>query len=376
MYSLEVACLSVVKLMILGRMFALASHKYAGSARLGQARRLLYAAVGAANMLGIACNITAAVHEFNSAADIANAISDCQARGGDVSSCAYGHLRAHSHGISRAEQMAAVQLWCESASLMVISAALGVVGSICARRIKSAVPDAGPAPGSAGLSPQAAGSDSKKLRRDIIAVVCVISFTFLLRFVLCAVLAAADSLQNDQTCKQLPLCDTSCKNECVVSTSLCNQQHANCNTLQLLPRSALVHFLARVAKCRSRSVLSLHSARCAAEHDNVEDAGRHALHPFEPAFESDVVLFKSWHKCSRRGGAYGDRLFLTDADARERRPRYPGKCADTVELKNHFVGGGSHRRPDAEGLQLTAGGVVSRSRPIAFARATALRWRK
>jgi hypothetical protein len=102
---------------------------------------------------------------------------------------------------------------------MTISVALVVVGSICARRIKTAVADTGPAQGSVGLSPQqAANSDSKKLRRDIISVVCVISFTFLLRFVLCAVLAAADSLQNDQACKQLPVCDASCDDECVVSS--------------------------------------------------------------------------------------------------------------------------------------------------------------
>jgi hypothetical protein len=109
MYSLEVACLSAVKLMILGRMFALASHKSSGSARLGQARRLLYAAVAAANTLGIACNIAAAEHEFKFATGIDNTISDCRARGVAVSPCVYGRLRAHSHGISPAEQMAAVR---------------------------------------------------------------------------------------------------------------------------------------------------------------------------------------------------------------------------------------------------------------------------
>ena len=105
-----------------------------------------------------------------------------------------------------------------------------------------------------------------------------------------------------------------------------NQQHANCNTSQLLPRSDVLRFFARVAKRRSRGVLPLHSARCAVEHDNLEDAGSTALHTFESAFESDVVLFESWCKCCRRGGAYGDRLFLRDADAREMQPHYPGKC--------------------------------------------------
>jgi hypothetical protein len=222
---MEVTCLSAVKLMILGRMFALASHKYTRGKWLLLARRLLYTCIGVANTAGVGFSIAAAVDEIKFAAESDKVLLACRAPGVVFVPCVLWHLKDHSDGVSPADRVASLQLWCESVSLMAISVSLVAVGSLCVRRIQTAVskpvanPDgAHPLPSDAA-QPQtsATDSESQKLRRDIIAVVSVVSCTFLLRFVLCALLALANALQNDEACRRMPACDASCKNECVAS---------------------------------------------------------------------------------------------------------------------------------------------------------------
>ncbi len=310
-YSLEVTCLSVVKLMILGRMFALASHKYAGGNWLKVTQRLLYTAIGVANMVGLGFSVAAAVYEFNFAAESDAALSLCHARGVSLVSCVHSHLKDHSDGISPAEKVAAVQLWCESVSLVAISVSLIVVGSICARRIQTAVVQTiaksdGTHPSPYDAEQQqvtATDCDSKKLRRDIIAVVSVVSSTFLLRFAMCAILAAANALQNDRVCKRVSACDASCKNECVSSLFRCCF-FQNCNSLQLLPRAHVVHFHARSAKCHRHIIISLCAACRSDWHDHSQNFGRHAGGASELVIRGALVRFKDWlewplRACSR-----------------------------------------------------------------------------
>ena len=94
--------------------------------------------------------------------------------------------------------------------LLLIIVTFVVVGAICARRIQNAMLDRA----ALALRGPSVGSNSHRLRRDIIVTVAVVFIAFLFRAVFTFMYALAELLQNDGACAQL--CDPLCNNVCVI----------------------------------------------------------------------------------------------------------------------------------------------------------------
>ena len=92
---------------------------------------------------------------------------------------------------------------CECVMLTMIIITFLVVGTICARRIQTAINDR-----STAMHEPSIGSNSQRLRRDIIVTVAVVFVTFLFRTVFSIMFAVAELLQNDGACEQL--CSAEC----------------------------------------------------------------------------------------------------------------------------------------------------------------------
>jgi hypothetical protein len=203
-YALEFLCLSVSKLMVLDRMSDfLRLQADFKPLRLLVSGRSLMVVVVAANAVGLAGNIAAAVRwllarKYFSAASVALA----------ANSSAIGKS-SFDQGIAlnrSAYFIASVQSFCEVAVLLLTIVAFAVVGVACHRRIGSML---------LGVQAAEAAVSGRKLQLQIVGTVAFVFISFLLRSVYSTMYAVANALQNSESpcaAKGLGLCDPVCYN--------------------------------------------------------------------------------------------------------------------------------------------------------------------
>ena len=202
-YALEFFCVSVVKLMMLDRMIALALYKTAAPLqRRGViAGHILTGLVVALNTVGLCGNIVAAVF-LTQSADMRRAAAAAWTGAPTEAFSTYNHLADLKNG--SASQAAAVQHFAELASLLLIVVLFIVVGGVCASRIAASLRRIDGA--------NTVLRKGTKLRWQIIGSVSVVFVTFLLRAVFSCMYAISNWFQNDRdVCPGL--CVSSCQNQ-------------------------------------------------------------------------------------------------------------------------------------------------------------------
>ncbi len=202
-YAIEFLCLSAAQLMVLDRMSDFVARAGDRRKRWIVGGRIVMAVVLLGNAAGLAANIAAAVQfqngviAYSTASEFSSANNTEDAR--TYASSAQAHMQL-------AFSIGSVQSFCEVAVLLLIVAAFGVVGVLCARRIMSAL---------FGVSAaSAAAAAGKVLRLKIAGTTGFVFVAFLLRSVVSTMLAVAYQLSD--SAKRCPgvtsICDESCHN--------------------------------------------------------------------------------------------------------------------------------------------------------------------
>ena len=186
-YSLEFFCMSMAKLLVLDRMVHVALPRaFVTSQRCVAARRLVVGLVIACNAIYIAVSVVAAIY-FNRSAD--QLVSDVAANPSlVVNSSVYEHPSLQS--ISIADVSLSVGEFCEVTIRILIIAVFVVVGTLCARRMRSALLNM-PEDASEQLR-----VEFNSVRRKILVTVSIVFLTFLLSAICTAMIAFANALEN------------------------------------------------------------------------------------------------------------------------------------------------------------------------------------
>ena len=205
-YAIEFLLLSAARLMVLDRMSEFAARH--GEERLRKwwnvGGRIVMAVAVLGNAVGLAANIAAAVH-YQKASESASALSAALVARNIVDARRY-QLSLFSE-YEHANSIAAVQMFCEVAVLLLIAASFILVGVLCTRRINSAL---------LGVDNAHAAADAgRALRRQIVGTTCFVFFAFLLRTSVSIMLAVALQFQNSANrCPGVTSpCDATCYNE-------------------------------------------------------------------------------------------------------------------------------------------------------------------
>jgi hypothetical protein len=218
-YAVEFMCLSTAKLMVLDRLSKfIAPQKNALRNHWSLWSRVVVAVVVLGNAVGLAANVSAAVH-YQKSADAARAAS--------ADFVANNSKAGDEHGLSsqaeaaKALSIASVQAFCEVAVLLLIITAFSVAGIACIRRFSSALsvlgadgPEMAATMKTSRSTVNAAVALGRQMRKEIVVTTSFVFVAFLLRSVVSTMLAVAFQLQEGaKTCYgERSLCDASCVN--------------------------------------------------------------------------------------------------------------------------------------------------------------------
>ncbi len=184
-YAFEFLCLSVAKLMVLDRLLVFSGNK---SRRWVMCGRIIIASVVAANLVGLAGNIAAAVNYERAASFEFAASNEYAVDNGGVGK----HLEADGDNVVQlAHYIKSVQAASEVAVLLAIDAAFVVVGVACFRRMRHAV--------SGHTNNPAIQRIHSRLQLQIVGTTVVVFVAFLLRSVYATMSAVANKLQDTST---------------------------------------------------------------------------------------------------------------------------------------------------------------------------------
>jgi hypothetical protein len=201
-YAIEFLCLSASELMVLDRMSDFAAPLGSDRLKLWAAGgRIVMAVVLLGNAVGLAANIAAAVH-FQRISETFSAASSHFATNNTEAASEF--VLSSRKDAQLAASIVSVQAFCEVAVLLLIVAAFGVVGVLCARRVIS------------GLRTLDAASETaaelRALRVKVVGTTGFVFVAFLLRSVVSTMLAVANQLQDfAQPC---PTPQTGCSTTC------------------------------------------------------------------------------------------------------------------------------------------------------------------
>jgi hypothetical protein len=206
-YAIEFLLLSAARLMVLDRMSDFAAPQGDGMRKWWDVGvRIVMVVVVLGNAVGLAANVAAAVH-FQSASEDATAASNFAAARN------INDFRTNQASVREQNRLAlsiaAVQMFCEVAVLLLIVAAFVVVGVLCARRVSFNLFRVDAASAAAGVG--------RALRRQIVGTTYFIFFVFVLRAVVSILLALAFQF-SDSDNSRCPIgtfasfCDASCFN--------------------------------------------------------------------------------------------------------------------------------------------------------------------
>ncbi len=205
LYAVEFMCLSVAKLMVLDRMADFAAPLSDDRRKLwALGVRAVMAVVALGNVVGLVGNAAAAVFFQKSSIAISKA-SELYAANNTGDGDAY-RQSARDDG-QLGTNVSSVQSFSEVAVLLLIVAAFGVVGLLCARRIVFSLQEVN--------AVSAAAAAGKTLRLQIVVTTGFVFVAFLLRAVVSTMLAVANQGTDSavQTCPGVQnFCDPSCHN--------------------------------------------------------------------------------------------------------------------------------------------------------------------
>ncbi len=229
MYPIEFLCLSAAKLMVLDRMFDLASEILDGTPRVVTAAGVfVMGTVLVGNVIGLGGNIAAASFWIQAANLDANAVSALSAN----NTATYETLVRKVRDQYRIATLAqSVQAFSEVTVLLVIIVAFLAAGLVFARYVNSQLNSfrqaaAGDSDAAARVDEfhsmrsgsefsrlaNAAGTRGRRLRLKVLATVAFVFFAFLMRGVFAIMSAVSSALQNDELYCPSGLCDSPCRN--------------------------------------------------------------------------------------------------------------------------------------------------------------------
>lgn len=186
-YSLEFFCMSMAKLLVLDRMVHVALPRaFVTSQRCVAAGRLVVGLVIAGNAIYIAATVVTAIYFKRSSDQLVSDVSASPSLFFNSSEYALPSLQSISIGTVSLS----VGEFCEVTIRLLIIAVFGVVGTLCARRMRSALLNM-PEDASEQLR-----VEFNSVRRKILVTVSIVFLTFLLSAVCTAMFAFANALNN------------------------------------------------------------------------------------------------------------------------------------------------------------------------------------
>jgi hypothetical protein len=202
-YAVEFMCISVAKLIVLERMSNFAMSKGGSMQKWLICRWIILAAVAIGNSVGLAANTTSAVQFVNAADTFLEAhafYASNQTDDGDECDSVAQKRVLYALSIS------SVQSFAEVAVLFIILAAFIVVGSLCLRRVSSALLEVHVA--------SVAATTGRVLWLQMLRTTAVVFVAFLLRCVFSVMYAVAHQFQSNLSCHQEveDVCDSTCRN--------------------------------------------------------------------------------------------------------------------------------------------------------------------
>jgi hypothetical protein len=217
-YAVEFLCMSAANLMVLDRMSVFVALQDEGLPKWwALAGRVLMAAVGLGNAVGLAANAAAAVfyHRAAQAYSAASAFYASNSTDGALYSVSRSNQQRQLAG-----SILAVQSFSEVAVLLLIIVAFAVIGALSVRQLSASLAqfDETAQLHSAGSALRRrmsnAAAVARALRPQILGTTGFIFVTFFLRSVLSTIVAVANQLRKvDSTCPgKASRCDASCYN--------------------------------------------------------------------------------------------------------------------------------------------------------------------
>ena len=204
-YAVEFLFLCATKLLALNRLLDFQSGIFLRNTvvrRWVWSGSVLMGAVALGNMVGVCSNIAAAYYVVK-AADFAREAASCFGNNNTQQGDALFSL-VEQNG-QKSNKILSVQLFSESAVLLLILAFFTVVGIMCVRRVETSLR-------SLPSSARAVDAAGRRLARQIIGTVVVLFITFLLRAVFSVMFAVSSFLQNDGSNIACRPCQASCYN--------------------------------------------------------------------------------------------------------------------------------------------------------------------
>lgn len=208
-YAVEFLCLTAAQLMVLDRMsdFAMPSGQVTDDdkKRWTLWERIVLAAVVTVSIVGVSGNVAAVPYWVLAASYSSSAYSSFYKNNLEESS---DLARTSKHYYDTGYDVAAVQMACEVAVLLLIICTFAVVGFYCLRRVRSIM-------ASATTHSPASSAEGNHLRKQILFTTGVVFVTFLIRSVQSTMQALAFALSNvDEICPKgdFGLCDPDCYN--------------------------------------------------------------------------------------------------------------------------------------------------------------------